>query len=68
MAEHLHLNNPPIKEALIDLRVALNKDVSVNQLRELHEQIQTGYPMRKTLRAVSTNPATEKSVSSPGAA
>ncbi len=50
MVEHRQYNNPPIKEALIDIRVAVQKDVELENLSLLHEKIQEEFPVKKTMQ------------------
>lgn len=45
----VRLKNPPIKEALIDLRVRLPKDFDIKQLSTPHESIKEQYPQREVL-------------------
>jgi uncharacterized protein (TIGR04255 family) len=42
--------NPPIKEALIDIRAALPQDLNLEVLAQCHERIIDEYPVRKTIR------------------
>ena len=49
MIAHRHLPNAPIKEAIIDLRVALLEDVSVERLGGVHAKIQERFPVKKIL-------------------
>jgi uncharacterized protein (TIGR04255 family) len=49
MTEKKHLNNAPIKEALIDLQVALTDKKNTDDLISLYEQFSHDYPEKKTL-------------------
>jgi uncharacterized protein (TIGR04255 family) len=44
------LSKPPIKEALIDIRVKLSNDFDVYHLKDLDERIRDGYPMKQEQR------------------
>jgi uncharacterized protein (TIGR04255 family) len=44
-----HLPNAPIKEALIDLRVALPVNVDLGRLEAAHDQIKDRFPVKKTI-------------------
>lgn len=44
--QDLHLNNPPIIEALIDIQVSLDDHVKVVDLEMLHSKIQQEYPTK----------------------
>lgn len=46
MATVRHLNNAPIKEALIDIRVKLPQDIELQVLGSLHSRIAKDYPKR----------------------
>lgn len=49
MTDKRHLNNAPIKEALIDLRVVLPDKTDTEELVSLYEQFDSDYPDKKTL-------------------
>lgn len=44
-----HLPNAPIREALIDLRVALPANVDAGRLEAAHDQIKDRFPVKKTI-------------------
>ncbi len=47
MEKPIHFDNPPISEALIDIRVALPKEVTLEQLAVFQEDIKVTFPIRK---------------------
>ncbi len=47
MKEVISFLNPPITEALLDIRVTLPKEVTIEQLAVFHEDIKTSFPTRK---------------------
>ena len=47
MSQHPHLNNAPITEALIDIRVQQSKDFDLDKLEDLHNEISSDYPKKK---------------------
>ena len=49
MAAPKHLPNAPIKEALIDLRVALPPDQELSHLDAVYDQIRDRFPIKKTI-------------------
>jgi len=49
MIEKRHLDNAPIKEALIDLQVALPDKTKTEELISLYDQFKSGYPDKKAL-------------------
>lgn len=49
MATPRYLPNAPIKEALIDLRVALPSDQELSHLDAVHDQIRDRFPIKKTI-------------------
>lgn len=50
MVETRHLNNAPIKEALIDIRVLSQDDLSVDSLDSHYSEFSAQYPRRKTIK------------------
>ncbi len=44
MSEGLHYQNAPITEAMIDLRVAPQKELSLGELSQLHSAVKNSYP------------------------
>jgi len=44
--QDIHLDNPPIIEALIDIQASLPDDVKVGDLETLHSKIQKDYPTK----------------------
>ena len=49
MASQRHLADAPIKEAMIDLRVALPQDAALNQLEAVYDRISDRFPVRKII-------------------
>jgi len=49
MVDQRHLANAPIKEALIDLRVALPQDTDIEQLEAVHKAIGEQFPVKKII-------------------
>lgn len=47
MKEVISFLNPPITEALLNIRVTLPKEVTIEQLAVFHEDIKTSFPTRK---------------------
>jgi uncharacterized protein (TIGR04255 family) len=50
VAEKMHLTNAPIKEALIDIQVALTEKVTAEMLNSGYSQIAAQYPKHETLQ------------------
>ena len=40
--------NPPIREALIDIRAELGSEITISDLEKLHEEIKITYPKKRT--------------------
>ncbi len=49
MTNSHHLSNAPIKEALIDLRVALPQNIGLGELEAAHDRIRDRFPVKKTI-------------------
>lgn len=47
MEKETLFSNPPITEALIDIRVTLPKEVTVERLATFHEDVKTSFPIKK---------------------
>lgn len=47
MAKYTHLENAPITEALIDIRVKMREDLTVEQLESIYNSISGQYPDKK---------------------
>ncbi len=45
--EYEIFHNPPITEALIDIRVTLPKEVNLNTVGEFHEEVKTRFPQKE---------------------
>lgn len=52
MATYPHLNNAPISEALIDIRVPLLKEKTLEDLSQFHDHISGDYPERRERKFV----------------
>src|SRR5258708_29222831 len=48
MKKHPTYKNPPIIEALIDIKVTQSEDVTVGKIELLHEKIKNEYPQKNT--------------------
>ncbi len=48
--EPRHLPNAPIREALVDLQVTLPQEATIELLDTCHEQLNTKYPIRKSVK------------------
>jgi uncharacterized protein (TIGR04255 family) len=59
MSERRHYSKAPIIEALIDLRVTLPDDVTLDRLREFATSLHTRYPVQKDIPEFSAKIETE---------
>ncbi len=50
MAKYAHLSRAPITEALIDIRIKLREDLTVDKLNEIYKSISSQYPERREHR------------------
>lgn len=50
MAKYAHLSRAPITEALIDIRIKLREDLTVDKLNDIYKSISSQYPDRREHR------------------
>ena len=53
MAEYEVFQNPPITEAIIDIRTILPDDISLNDLEKLHDRVKDRFPQKEEMKFFS---------------